>query len=157
MSQRQSIALKVAAVLWVVWGFVHVLAGVIIISTPDAAGAVQAVADAVPKEDLIFQAHPAAAALYYQHGWNLGWIGVTTIVCAVFLWRGQASQNWRTATWVAALTGGMADVGYFVFLDLGGYVNFVPGGLMTYVSASAILLSGWVWFGTREDASRSGV
>ena len=58
-----------------------------------------------------------------------------------------------TAAWVAALTGGMADIGYFVFMDLGGYVNFMPGGLMTYVSASAILLSGWVWFQTRNGES----
>lgn len=152
MSQSQSMALKIAAVLWVIWGLVHVIAGVIIISTPDAAGAVQAVADAVPKEDLVFSAHPAAGALYNQHGFNLAWIGVTTIVCAVFLWRGESSPNWRTAAWVAALTGGLADVGYFVFMDLGGYVNFMPGGLMTYISASAILLSGWVWFGARESA-----
>ena len=46
----------------------------------------------------------------------------------------------------------MADIGYFVFMDLGGYVNFMPGGLMTYVSAAAILLSGWVWFGSRRDS-----
>lgn len=149
MSQGQSIALKIAALLWVIWGFVHVFAGVIIMSVPEAAGAVQAVADAVPMDDLAFEAHPAAAALYHQHGWNLAWIGLTTMVCAVFVWRGAASAHWRTAAWVAALTGGLADVGYFLFMDLGGYVNFMPGGLMTYVSASAILLSGWVWFGTR--------
>ncbi len=72
----------------------------------------------------------------------------------MFLWRGEASTNWRTAAWVAALTGGLADVGYFVFMDLGGYVNFMPGGLMTYVSASAILLSGWVWFATRSASEQ---
>ncbi|MEO1489338.1 MAG: hypothetical protein AAFR88_07890 [Pseudomonadota bacterium] len=153
MSQSQSMALKVAAVLWVIWGLVHVLAGVIIIGAEDAAAAVQAVADAVPPEDLAFEAHPAAKALYAQHGWNLGWVGVTTIVCAWFLWRGPNSASWRTAAWVAALTGGLADVGYFVFMDLGGYVNFIPGGLMTYVSASAIVLSGWVWFGTRGSSN----
>lgn len=152
MTNTQSLALKVAAVLWVIWGLVHVFAGAIIISTPDAAGAVQAVADAVPKEELMFVSHPAAGALYNQHGWNLAWIGAVTVVCAPFLWRAPKSASWRTAAWVAALTGGMADVGYFVFMDLGGYVNFMPGGLMTYVSASAILLSGWVWFATRSEA-----
>lgn len=105
------------------------------------------------KEDLMFEAHPAASALYNQHGWNLGWIGAVTMVCAIYLWRGPVSASWRTAAWVAALTGGMADVGYFVFMDLGGYVNFLPGGLMTYVSASAILISAWVWFGTRQQTS----
>ncbi|MEM1196305.1 MAG: hypothetical protein AAGH57_09400 [Pseudomonadota bacterium] len=137
--------MKLAAALWVVWGLVHVLAGVIIIGAQSASAAVQAVADAVAPADLAFEAHPAAKALYAQHGWNLGWVGVTTLVCAPFIWRGN-----RTAIWVAALTGGLADVGYFVFMDLGGYVNFVPGGLMTYVSASAILLSGWVYLATRR-------
>ncbi|MEL6486153.1 MAG: hypothetical protein AAFQ13_03280 [Pseudomonadota bacterium] len=152
MSQGQSIALKIAAVLWVIWGIVHVFAGVIIIGAEDASAAVQAVADAVPPEELAFETHPAAKALYAQHGWNLGWVGATTIVCAIFLWRGAASPSWRTAAWVAALTGGLADVGYFVFMDLGGYVNFMPGGLMTWVSASAILLSGSVWFSVPKQA-----
>jgi len=150
MTDSRAIALKVSAVLWVVWGIVHVIAGAIIISTPDAASAVQAVADAVPAEELAFSAHSAASALYDQHGWNLAWIGAVTVVCAMFLWRAPQSESWRIAAWVAALTGGMADLGYFVFMDLGGYVNFMPGGLMTYVSASAILLSGWAWFGPKD-------
>ncbi|MEM9084712.1 MAG: hypothetical protein AAGB23_02165 [Pseudomonadota bacterium] len=153
MTTAQSFALRLAAALWIIWGAVHVFAGIVIIAAPEAANAVQAVADAVPKEDLMFEAHPAASALYSQHGWNLGWIGATTIVCAVFLWRGPSGGAWRTATWVAALTGGMADVGYFVFMDLGGYVNFIPGGLMTYISASAIVLSGWVWWSARAAAN----
>ena len=87
MTNAHSIALKVAAVLWIIWGLVHIFAGSIIISTPDAAGAVQAVADAVPKAELAFEAHSAASALYTQHGWNLAWIGLVTVVCAVYLWR----------------------------------------------------------------------
>lgn len=154
LTNAHSIALKVAAALWIIWGVVHIFAGFVIISTPDAAGAVQAVADAVPKADLAFEAHTAASALYNQHGWNLAWIGAATVVCAVYLWRAQQSPVWRTAAWVAALTGGMADIGYFVFMDLGGYVNFMPGGLMTYVSATAILLSGWVWFGSKGESDK---
>jgi predicted DCC family thiol-disulfide oxidoreductase YuxK len=153
MTSTHSIVLKVAAVLWIIWALVHIFAGAIIISTPDAAGAVQAVADAVPKAQLAFEAHPAASALYNQHGWNLAWIGAVTAVCAVYLWRAPRSFDWRVAAWVAALIGGMADIGYFVFMDLGGYVNFMPGGLMTYVSAAAILLSGWVWFATRTNGA----
>ena len=153
MTTAQSFGLRLAAALWVVWGAVHVFAGFVIIASPDAASAVQAVADAVPKAELSFEAHPAASALYSQHGWNLGWIGATTIVCAVFLWRGPARGGWRTAAWVAALTGGLADVGYFVFMDLGGYVNLLPGGLMTYISASAILLSFWVWWNERQETN----
>lgn len=71
MTSAHSFALKIAGALWVIWGLVHVIAGVIIMGTPDAASAVQAVADAVPAADLQFASHPAAGALYDQHGWNL--------------------------------------------------------------------------------------
>lgn len=88
----------------------------------------------------------AVNALYNQHCWNMGWGGLTTLICAGSIWKGNG-----TAIWIAALTGGMADVGYFVYMDLGGHVNFMPDALMTYVSSSAIALSGWVWFGTKSE------
>lgn len=55
-----------------------------------------------------------------------------------------------TAVWVTALIGGLADIGYFLFVDLGGFVNFVPGTVMTLISAAAIVLSGWVWISCRK-------
>ncbi len=127
--------LKVAAVLWVIWGLVHVLAGVLTVSmpTPDA---IVGIADAVDPAS-VQMAYPAAAgAVIKQHGFNLGWIGLTTIVAGVFVWRGSA-----TAIFVSALVGGLADVGYFIFIDLGGFNRFVPGTVMTFISAAAIGLS----------------
>ena len=147
MTNTQTWALRVAAVLWVVWGLVHVLAGVLTMSL-DTATAVAGIADGVDAallSDLSY--HAAAGAVIKQHGWNLAWIGLTTIVGGVFVWRGN-----MTAIWVSALAGGMADLGYFLFLDLGGHVNFVPGTVMTLVSSAAIILSGWVWFSRRSKA-----
>lgn len=71
-----------------------------------------------------------------QHGWNLLWGGLYTVIGALFIWRGNF-----TAIWTTAVVGGLLDVGYFLFLDLGGYVNFVPGTVMTLVSSAGILLS----------------
>ena len=51
------------------------------------------------------------------------------------------------------LTGGLADLGYFLFLDLGGYVNFVPGTVMTLISASAMGLSLYAYFSARGAAA----
>ena len=42
----------------------------------------------------------------------------------------------------AALIAGLTDLGYFLFMDLGGFVHFVPGTLMTLICSAAILLSG---------------
>ena len=47
--------------------------------------------------------------------------------------------------------GGLADLGYFLFVDLGGFAMFVPGTVMTLISASAIVLSGWVWFSKQRS------
>lgn len=144
MSTLQINLLRAAAVLWVLWGLVHVLAGGMVLFS-DATGAVQAVADAVPADALVGDYHAAVGGILNQHGWNLGWFGLATIVGAVFVWR----RN-MTAIWVTAMVGGLADLGYFLFLDISGHVHFVPGTIMTLISASAIILSGWVWFSQRR-------
>ena len=84
-------------------------------------------------------------AIIQQYGSNLGWIGLVTLVCAIFIWRRSV-----VAVFLAALVGGLADVGYFLFLDLGGFVNFVPGSIMTIFSGTAILLSFYAYFSTRS-------
>ena len=127
--------MKIAAILWVVWGLVHAFAGVMIISS-DTTGALQAIADGVDSASLVMAYPDAAGAVINQHGFNLLWIGIVTMASAPFIWRRSA-----TAIFIAAMVGGLADIGYFVFLDLGGHVRFVPGTLMTLISGSAILLS----------------
>ena len=144
-----SLLLKIIAFLWMIWGLVHAFAGLIIISsdTPDA---VAAVADAVDPILLTGPYHEAAGALINQHGFNLLWIGLVTAIAAVFIWRGTG-----IAIFIAALVGGLADVGYFLFLDLGGFVNFVPGTVMTLISALAIILSLVTWKNTSRAAAKS--
>ncbi|MEL6609747.1 MAG: hypothetical protein AAFO93_12625 [Pseudomonadota bacterium] len=146
MSSAQSTALKAAAILWVIWGLVHLLAGVIILSS-DASGGFAAIADAIDSTTLVHDYEPAVGGILNQHGWNLGWVGVATVIGAVFIWK----QN-MTAIWVTAMLGGMFDLGYLFFVDLPGYVNFFPGTVMTFVSASAVILSFWVWWPARKQA-----
>ncbi|MEL7311879.1 MAG: hypothetical protein AAFN07_10235 [Pseudomonadota bacterium] len=134
-TSKSTILLKVASVLWVVWGLVHMLAGGIVLSS-DATAGFQAIADAVPPEMLVNEYHPAVGAVLHQHAWNLLWGGLVTLIGAILIWRQSL-----TAIWVTAMVGGLLDVGYFLFLDLGGHVHFIPGTLMTIVSGSAILLS----------------
>ncbi|MEO1323860.1 MAG: hypothetical protein AAFV59_12720 [Pseudomonadota bacterium] len=140
MSNTQSLLLKVAAVLWIIWGLVHMLAGFIVIPA-DASAGFAAIADAVSPEDLRAEYHPAVGGILNQHAWNLFWGGFVTVIGAVFIWRHNT-----TAIWVTAMVGGLLDFGYFVFVDIPGYVHFIPGTLMTIVSSSAILISFWVWY-----------
>lgn len=151
MSTAQQLALRLSAALWIIWGLVHALAGFIVLSG-DATAGLQAIADAVDQSLLVYDYHDAVGGILNQHGWNLGWFGIATIVGAVFIWRAN-----RTAIWVTALIGGMADLGYLLFVDLPGYVNFFPGTVMTLVSGSAIALSGWVFAtGFNQSARASG-
>ncbi len=146
MSPMQANALKIAAALWVVWGLVHMFAGGVVLLS-DASAGFQAIADGVASATLQHDYEPAVGGILNQHGWNLGWFGLVTTIGAVFIWLKNL-----TAIWVTALIGGLADLGYLLFVDLPGYVNFFPGTVMTIVSGSAILLSLWVWSQQRKTA-----
>jgi hypothetical protein len=137
---RATLLLRISAVLWVIWGLVHMLAGVLTMSQ-DTPEAVQGIADAVEPATLEMDYPDAVGAVINQHGFNLLWIGVVTLVCAALIWRRSVG-----AVFLAALVGGLADVGYFLFLDLGGYVNFAPGTIMTIFSATAIITSFIAYF-----------
>ena len=146
MTSMQENALKVSSVLWVVWGLVHIFAGFIVLSG-DANAGFSAIADAVAPETVQHDYAPAVGGILNQHGWNLSWFGLATVVGAVFIW-----QKNLTAIWVTGMVGGLADLGYLLFVDLPGYVSFFPGTLMTFISGGSILLSFWVWFSYRSKA-----
>lgn len=135
MAINHGLLLKVSAVLWVIWGLVHMFAGVMTISQ-DAAGAVAGIADAVAPALIENNFHPAVGAVLNQHGFNLLWIGAFTVIGGIFVWRHSV-----TAIFMTAIVGWVTDIGYFVFMDLGGFVNFVPGTVMTIVSSAAVVLS----------------
>ncbi|MDW3193651.1 MAG: hypothetical protein R8G66_14875 [Cytophagales bacterium] len=142
---------KISAVLWIIWGLVHILAGVMtdaFILSDDIQGAVSGIADAVDPSTLAANYPPASGAIIGQHGFNLLWIGMVTLICGFFIWKGN-----KNAIFLAALCGGLADLGYFLFMDLGGYVNFVPGTVMTLVSSAAIILSFMAYFQSKKQAS----
>lgn len=147
MSPRTTtVMLRISAVLWIVWGAVHALAGFLTISG-DTASAVAGIADAVDPAILSIIYPDAVGALVNQHGFNLLWFGVATFVGAFYIWRESV-----TAIFVTALVGGLADVGYFVFLDLGGFVHFAPGTVMTIVSSTAIIVSFAAYYrGLKKD------
>lgn len=139
--------LKTSAVLWIIWGLIHALAGIMTIIGDPTTG-FQAIVDGVTPALLENDYHPAVGAVLNQHGWNLLWGGSVTMLGAVLIWRANL-----TAIWVTAMVGGLLDVGYFAFIDLGGFNTFVPGTVMTMISATAILLSGWYYLQTKKTLS----
>jgi hypothetical protein len=127
---------RISAILWGIWGAVHILAGVMTLVTlraGETARAIGAITDKVDIQLLQHDYHPAVAALISQHGLNLAWFGLVTLVAAPFVWRQR-----RWAVYLAVLVGGFADLGYFLFIDLGGFAN-PPGPQMTWICAAAII------------------
>jgi hypothetical protein len=143
MNNKQIMALKVAGVLWVIWGLVHALFGVVIISA-DASDGFAAIAAGVSPGALSADYHPAVEGILNQHAWNVLWFGVVTTIGGVMIWR----RN-MVAIWVTSMVGGLADLGYLIFVDFPGYATFFPGTLMTLIAGSAIVLGGWVWLAQR--------
>ncbi|MEM7601978.1 MAG: hypothetical protein AAF357_11260 [Verrucomicrobiota bacterium] len=144
MKKSAVILLRISSILWVIWGLVHLLAGVLVLSGDTTSG-FQAIGDGVDPDTVVMDYPGIVGGVQDQHAWNLAWFGLVTLIGAVFIWR----RN-MTAIWVTALVGGLADLGYFLFIDLAGYANFVPGTVMTIVSATAIVLSMKVWFSSRS-------
>jgi hypothetical protein len=145
---KNTLLLKASSLLWIVWGLVHILAGVMTIKgilTDDISASIIGIADAVDPETLKMEYPEAAGAVIGQHGFNLFWIGIVTFLSAFYIWKGN-----KHAIFLAAITGGLADLGYFLFMDLGGYVKFFPGTLMTIVSSLAIMTSFYYYFTNRK-------
>ena len=146
---KNAILFKISSVLWIIWGLVHIFAGAITMAgviSGDISQSIIGIADAVEPETIRMDYPDAAGAVIAQHGFNLFWIDITTFIAAFFVWKGN-----KNAIFLAALTGGLADLGYFIFLDLGGFVHFVPGTIMTIISASAIALSFYAFFQNRRS------
>lgn len=139
-----SIFFKVSAVLWIIWGIVHIFAGIMTMKgylSGDISASVSGIADAIDPTTLQMDYPQAAGAILAQHGFNLFWVGLVTFICAFYIWKKNTN-----AIFLAAITGGLTDLGYFIFLDLGGFVHFMPGTVMTIFSGSAILLSFYAYF-----------
>lgn len=141
---------RTSALLWVIWGVVHLLAGLLTLSGlagSDVAGAIHALTPGADPESLQLDYPAALVALLSQHGFNLAWFGVVTVVAAPFVWRGR-----RWGFYVAALVAGLADLGYFIYIDLGGYA-LPPGPQMTWICAAAIITG---FLGLRLNRSGGG-
>ena len=139
---------KTSSVLWVIWGIVHMFFGgfiLYLVSIGDASRIVAEVANNVSPELVKMDYHSAANAMFGQHGWNLLWFGIVTVIAAFYVWKGN-----KNAIFLAAIVGGLADLGYFMFMDLGGYVLFFPGKLMTYIALAAIVTSFYAHFKLRD-------
>ncbi|MGB0876055.1 MAG: hypothetical protein ACPGVY_13625 [Mycobacterium sp.] len=137
------IALRVAAVLWFVWGVFHVIVGITVIQLlagEHPEGALSSVPAVVDVEFFGTDSTFAIIASLQQNGFNLAWFGLIVTIASVFVWR-----VCKLAVVTSIVVGGLADLGYFLYVDLPGYAE-PPGPQMTYIMVAAIGLSVYAYF-----------
>ncbi len=116
------IALRVAAVLWFVWGVFHLIVGIAVmqlLQSEHPEGAFSSVPAVVDVQFFGTDSTFATIASLQQHGFNLAWIGLIVTVASFFVWRSS-----MLAVVTSIVLGGLADLGYFLFVDLPGYAEF---------------------------------
>ena len=139
MTATQSLCLKLASVLWIIWGLARVFAGVEVM-TFDTAGGLETFGDTISAELLaMMEEHAAVGGMLSWDGWNLGLSGLAG---------GAATQVKHCRAEFSEATGGstaesmcfQGGIGYFFFVGLGEYANFIPT-VMIFILGAAIVLS----------------
>ncbi|MGF1740359.1 hypothetical protein L4C34_04600 [Vibrio profundum] len=137
---KSSTVLKISSILWAIWGAFHLFIGLYLTSLlieGHPVTAMQNFAAGADPQTLQINYPAAVVAALKQHTYNLGWFGLVVLTGSIFVWRQS-----RMAIYLCALVGGLGDLGYFSFVDLGGFAA-PPGPQMTWISGSAIILSFW--------------
>ena len=141
------VALRAASALWLIWGVFHVFIGVALIAFLQGehpTGDLSSIPEVLDVEMLGSDSTFAAIANLKQHAFNLAWIGLIVTIAAIYVWKANP-----LAIATIVVVGGLADLGYFVFLDLGGFAE-PPGPQMTYIMATAIALSAYAYLSTNK-------
>lgn len=141
--KNKTLLLRISSVLWIIWGVFHLFVGAFLLHlllNDQTAEALHGISGKVSLESLQMEYPYTVITTLKQHAFNLGWFGVVATICGVFIWRKST-----IAIWLAALVGGLGDLGYFIFIDLAD-LALPPGPQMTWISASAIILSFYAYF-----------
>jgi hypothetical protein len=137
------VLLRGASVLWGIWGVFHLFIGVallIVIAEGHPEGQLSAIPGILNIDMMGSEGRFTVVPMLQQNAYNLAWFGVVVTVGCVYVWRRSAN-----AIFLCTLIGGLADFGYFIYVDLPGYAD-PPGPQMTYIMATAIALSWYVYF-----------
>ncbi|MEM8567738.1 MAG: hypothetical protein AAGF85_14850 [Bacteroidota bacterium] len=133
------------AVLWLIWSLLHILPGIFSMANA-LSGDITSIKFLFPETNPSGMTHDypnevkAVLVTFGQHGFNLFWFGLVTLICAVFIWK---RQN-QTAMLIAAIVGGLADLGAIFATFMIGSID-IWGVLIFSGTFLAILLSYKMW------------
>jgi len=117
---------KIAAVLYALWGLLHIYFGIWMLyalGTEGAAAVIAIVGSGVDPSTLPTELDPVTAATIGQHAWNILWFGIFALVVAVlFNWKNSVAGYWANLVVVSA-----ADSGFAVAIMIPGYIALADG------------------------------
>ncbi|PHS79156.1 MAG: hypothetical protein COB59_03155 [Rhodospirillaceae bacterium] len=117
---------KIGAVLYVLWGVLHIYFGVWMLyalNTEGAAAVIAIVGSGVPASTLPQSLDPVTAATIGQHAWNILWFGIfATVVGGLLNWKNSVAGYWANLVVVSA-----ADAGFAVAIMIPGYIAMADG------------------------------
>ncbi|MEM6540510.1 MAG: hypothetical protein AAF634_05080, partial [Bacteroidota bacterium] len=103
---------KIIALLWFVWSLLHIVPGIFSMSNA-LSGDITSIQFLFPETNpsAMTSDYPeevnAVLVTFGQHGFNLFWFGLVTLLCAIWIWKKQH----KTALLIATIVGGLADLG----------------------------------------------
>ncbi|MEM8999817.1 MAG: hypothetical protein AAGB24_06095 [Bacteroidota bacterium] len=136
---------KVIAILWVIWSLLHIIPGIFSM-TNALGGDITAIQFLFPETNPVEMTRDypnevkAILVTFGQHGFNLFWFGLVTLVCGILIWKKQDN----IALLIAALVGGLADLGALFATFMVGRID-IWGVLIFFGTFVAIFLSYNIW------------
>jgi hypothetical protein len=117
---------KIGAVLYTLWGLLHIYFGVWMLyalGTEGAAAVIAIVGSGVDPSTLPTQLDAVTTATVGQHAWNILWFGIFAVVVGVFFnWKNSVAGYWANLVVVSA-----ADSGFAVAIMIPGYIALADG------------------------------
>ena len=139
---------KIGAVFYVLWGLLHVLGGVAIMSEHNTAAQIAMQSTALQPDSFMDISSPALSGILSYHGFNIIWFGVFAIVVGIFYnWKNSKGGYWLNLAVLSAI-----ELGLIIFLLLPGYMSLSDGGIGLSLFILALIFS---TIGVRQAESKA--
>lgn len=128
---RSTALLRLSAALWGAWGLFHFVAAIplLLALREGVEGIPHRVAMAMGGADMDFFVGPTLM----EHAYNNAWFGLVVTAGSVGAWKGRTD-----AALLCAIVGGMAHLGFTIFLVVPGHADLL-GVALTGVAAFGVL------------------
>ena len=130
---------RVGAILFLLWGIVHIIGGATFVYLTATSGtdvALQTMASAI--ESVSAGTGADVGALLSYHFFNIAWLGLLAVAVAVTL-------NWKNSIsgfWINLAVVGLTDIGLLFFMLLPGTMSWADGSVGIVLGLAAIVFSG---------------